>query len=82
MTASTTLRLDPGLRERLDALASARGLDPAELLAELIGEAETAQLVDEVNRELERLASSPDGRRTASPEMRRLDETVRSWMAE
>ena len=82
MTASTTLRLDPVLRERLDALASARGMAATDLLAELIGQAETAQLVAEVNSELERLARSPQSAARTSSEMRRLDEAVRGWMGE
>jgi predicted transcriptional regulator len=80
MADSTTLRLDPALKERLEALAAGRGMDPGELLAELIAEAETAQLVAQVNAELERLTQGPatPGRRSA--EMRELEATVRGWM--
>jgi hypothetical protein len=82
MTASTTFRLHPALRERLDALAAARRMAPMELLAELIAEAETAQLVAEVNSELERLARPPKSAPEKSSEMHRLDETLRGWMDE
>jgi predicted transcriptional regulator len=82
MTASTTFHLDPALRERLDALAAARHMDPIDLLTELIAQAETDQLVSDVNRELERLAQGPQEAGQTSPEMRRLDATVRGWMDE
>lgn len=82
MTASTTLRLDPALGERLDALAAAKRMAPMDLLDALLAEAETTQLVAEVNTELERLAEGPQSDERTSPEMRRLDATVRSWMGE
>jgi len=81
MTASTTPRLDAPLWERLETLAAARRMAPMDVLGELIDEAETAQLVAEVNAELERMARSPQPVRR-SPEMRLLDATVRGWMAQ
>jgi predicted transcriptional regulator len=82
MTASTTPRLDAALWHRLEALGSTRRMDPLDLLGELIAQAETVQLVAEVNAELERLASSPRSSRRASSQMRRLDATLRGWMEE
>lgn len=82
MTASTTPRLDPALWQRVEALASARRMTPAEVLEELIAEAETTQLVAEVNDELDRLARPARGGAAPSGDMRRLDEAVRTWMGE
>jgi predicted transcriptional regulator len=82
MTASITPHLDAVLWERLQALASARRMAPMEVLAELIAQAESVQLVAEVNTELERLARSPRRAPETSSDMRRLDAAVRSWMGE
>jgi predicted transcriptional regulator len=82
MTASTTPRLDPALWQRVEALASARRMTPAELLGELIAQAETTQLVAEVNAELDRLAQPARRGAARSGDMRRLDEAVRAWMGE
>jgi hypothetical protein len=80
VSASAILRVDPGVRDRLAALAAARGVAPADLLAELVREAETAQVVDEVDRELERLSRGPGEQPSQSTEMRELDATVTTWM--
>jgi hypothetical protein len=80
--SSATLRIDPSVRDRLAALAAARGVDPAELVAELVSQAETAQLVSEVNEELERLSQGPVERRREQAEMRKLEATVAGWMRE
>jgi hypothetical protein len=82
VSGSATLRVDPGVRDRLAMLAAARGMDPAELLAELVFEAEMGQLVSEVNQELERLSQGPVEHRRERAEMRRLDATVAGWMAD
>jgi hypothetical protein len=74
--------LDQTVKDRLEALAAARGMDPAELLAALVLDAETAQLVTEVNRELERLSQGPVQRRRERARMRVLEATVRGWMRE
>ncbi|HEY1523795.1 MAG TPA: hypothetical protein VGF70_12355 [Solirubrobacteraceae bacterium] len=68
------------MRDRLVSLAAARGVEPPELVAELVAQAETAQLVAEVNRELERLSQGPVERRRQQAEMRRLEATVADWM--
>jgi hypothetical protein len=51
-------------------------------VAELVAQAETAQLVAEVNRELERLSQGPVERRRQQAEMRRLEATVADWMGD
>ncbi len=80
MSASATLRVEQGVKDRLEALAAARGVDPADLLAELVLEAETAQVVAEVDRELERLSQGPRERRQEQAEMRELEATLLAWM--
>lgn len=84
MSESATLRLDPNVRDRLAALAAARGMNPAELVAELVLQAETTQVVTEVNVELEKLAGRPVAQRSTEArereEMRRVDRTVTAWM--
>jgi predicted transcriptional regulator len=80
--SSATLRIDPSVRDRLASLAAARGVDPAELVAEFVFTAETAQLVDEVNEELERLSQGPVERRHQRAEMRKLESTVEGWMGD
>jgi hypothetical protein len=55
-------------------------MEPAELLAELVLEAEIAQHVDEVNTELERLVQGAPARRERRAQIRELEETVESWM--
>jgi predicted transcriptional regulator len=77
---SATLRVDQGIKDRLDALAAARNVDPADLLSELVLQAETAQVVAEVNRELERLSQRPTERGREQSEMRRLEAAVQAWM--
>lgn len=80
MSVSATLRVDQGVKDRLDALAAARGMEPADLLAELVMEADAAQVVSEVNRELEQLSQGPSARRRRQARVRRLDATVSGWM--
>jgi hypothetical protein len=80
--SSATVRIDASVRDRLVTLAAARGIEPAELVAELVSQAETADLVAEVNRELERLSQGPVERRRQQAEMRRLEATVSAWMGD
>jgi predicted transcriptional regulator len=82
LSASDTIRVDHEVKQRLDALAAARGMEPEELVAELVMQAESAQMVDEVNRELERLSQGPIERRRQQARMRQLEATVSSWMEE
>ena len=77
-----TLRIDPSVRDRLARLAADRGVGPAELVAELVLAAETAQLVAEVNQELDRLSQGPVERRREQAEMRRLEAAVADWMGD
>jgi predicted transcriptional regulator len=79
---SATIRLDSRVKDRLDALAAARGIDPGDLLAELVLEAETAQLVTDVNRELEHLSQGQAERRRQAARMRHLEATVSAWIGE
>jgi hypothetical protein len=72
--------VDREVKDRLEALAAARGMDPAELLTELIMQAETTQVVGEVNQELERLSQGPVERRRQQARLRRLEATVLGWM--
>jgi hypothetical protein len=51
-------------------------------VAEFVFTAETAQLVDEVNEELERLSQGPVERRHQRAEMRKLESTVEGWMGD
>jgi hypothetical protein len=67
------------VRERLDALARSRGMEPADLLAELVLQAEIGQLVDEVNIELERLVQAEPAQRERRAKTRQAEETVESW---
>lgn len=55
-------------------------MEPADLLAELVLQAEIAELVDQVNTELERLVASPVARRERRAQTRLAGETVESWM--
>jgi hypothetical protein len=80
MPARSTIDIDPHVRERLDALAAQRGMDPADVVAELILEAELAQVVDEVNGELERLAHTPVAHRERQAQTREFEDTVAGWM--
>jgi predicted transcriptional regulator len=80
VSASATLRVDPNVRDRLAALAQAQGIDPSELVAQLVLQAETAQVVAEVNRELERLSQGPAANERQRDELRELEATVTSWM--
>lgn len=80
MSASATLQVAQGVKDRLEALAAARGVEPADLLADLVLEAETAQVEAEVNRELERLSQGPEQRRQEGAEMLELEATVLAWM--
>jgi len=68
------------VRDRLDALAAARGMDPADLVAELVLEADIAEKVDEVNAELERLVETRPARRRRRAQTQRLEQTVEGWM--
>lgn len=68
------------MRERLDALAAGRGMEPADLLAELVLQTEIAELVDEVNTELERLVQSPLAQGQRRAQTREVEEAVESWM--
>jgi predicted transcriptional regulator len=81
VSASATLRVDPAVRDRLAVLAAARGIDPADMVAELVFQAETAQMVAEVNRELERLSQGPAARGRQQAQLHELEATVSGWMA-
>jgi hypothetical protein len=72
--------VDQEVKDRLDALAATRGMDPADLLAELVMQAETTQVVGEVNRELERLSQGPSERRRQQARLRQLEAKVSDWM--
>jgi hypothetical protein len=72
--------VDPEVKDRLIALSAARGIDVADLVAELVLQAETAQVVAEVNRELERLSQGPVEHRRREAEMHELEATVLAWM--
>ena len=74
------MRVDPHVRERFDALAAGRGMEPADLLAELVLQTEIGELVDEVNAELERLVQSPVAQRQRRAQTREVEEAVESWM--
>jgi hypothetical protein len=78
--SSATLRIDPSVKDRLVALAAAQGVDPADLVAELVVRAEMSQLAAHVDRELERLSQGPVERRRERAEMRQLEATVVGWM--
>lgn len=78
--SSATLRIDPSVRDRLNALAATRGVEPAELVAELVLAAETVELVAEVTEELERLSQGPVERRRERAELRQLEATVSAWI--
>lgn len=78
--SSATLRIDPSVGDRLNALAATRGVEPAELVAELVLAAETVELVAEVTEELERLSQGPVERRREQAELRQLEATVSAWI--
>ena len=80
MSARSTLDIGPHVRDRLDALAAQRGVAPADMMAELVLQAELAELVDEVNTELERLANTPRAHRERREQTRELEDTVAAWM--
>lgn len=80
MSDSTTFRVDPSVRKRLEALADVRHMTPSALLAELVTQAETTQLVAEVNTELERLADGSVSPRRQRAQMRRVEATLAGWM--
>jgi hypothetical protein len=82
VSASATLRVDPGVRDRLAALAAARGINPADLVAELVFQAETAEVVAEVGQELERLSQGPVERGRQQAQLHELEATVSAWMHE
>lgn len=82
MSARETIHVDPRVKDRLDALAAGRGVDPADLLAELVLAAETAEVVAEVNRELERLSQGPVERRRQAAAVRQLESTLSGLMRE
>jgi predicted transcriptional regulator len=80
VSGRATISVDQAVKDRLDALAAARDIDPADLLAELVMQADTAQMVSEVNRELERLSQGPRERRRQQARLRQLEATVSGWM--
>lgn len=80
MSGRATLRVDPEVRDRLATLAEARRMDPADLVAELVSQAEMAQQVAEVNRELERLSRGPVERHRERAEMGQLEAALAGWM--
>ena len=82
MSVSATVCVDPRVKDRLDALAASRGVDPADLLAELIMQADTAEVVAEVDRELERLSQGPVAHRRRRAQVRQLEATVSGWMVD
>jgi hypothetical protein len=55
-------------------------MDPADLVAELVSQAEMAQQVAEVNQELERLSRGPVERHRERAEMRQLEAALAGWM--
>ncbi len=80
ISVQATISIDPHVSDLLAALAAERGMEPGELLAELVLEAEITQRVDEVNTELERLLQDAPARRERRAQTRGLEETVESWM--
>lgn len=70
MTPTATLRVDSDVRDRIRKLAAARGVRASARLRQLVGEAEDAQLLAEMNADFERMNQDPAARGRYDAELR------------
>jgi hypothetical protein len=76
MAATATVRVDADTRDRLNALAAARGVRASTLLRELVREAEDAQLLSAMNEAFARMHQDPEARDSYYAELREWDAVL------
>lgn len=76
MAATATVRVKPDIRDRINALAAARGIRASQLVGELVRGAEDAQLLADMNADFERLNQDPDAREGYDAEVSEWDATL------
>ena len=64
------------MRDRINQLAATRGLRASALVAQLVRDAEGAQLLAEMNSDFERLNEDPAARRQYDKELREWDAAL------
>jgi predicted transcriptional regulator len=82
MAATATVRVDPETRDRINELAAARGIRACALLAELVREAEGAQLLEAMNSDFERLNDDTAARERYDAELRDWDVVLLDGLAQ
>ena len=70
---TTTIRVTAETRDRLNALARARGAPASEVVAALVQEADDRALLEAASEAWARLAADPDARTAYEREARELD---------
>jgi hypothetical protein len=74
--ATATVRVEPEVRDRINELASARGIRASQLVGELVREAEDAQLLADMNADFDRLNRDPAARERYDAELSEWDATL------
>ena len=82
MAATATVRVDAETRDRLNALAAARGMRAAALLRELVREAEDDQLLSAMNDAFARMHQDPEARDSYYAELREWDAVLLDGLTE
>ena len=82
MAATATVRVEPGVRDRINELAAARGVRASQLLGELVRAAEDAQLLHDTNADFEALNRAPEARAAYDRELREFDATLLDGLRE
>ena len=76
MAATATVRVDAETRDRLNALAAARGMRASTLLRELVSDAEDAQLLSAMNEAFAQMHQDPEAREDYYDELREWDAVL------
>ena len=82
MAATATVRVEPEVRDRINALAAARGVKASQLLGQLVRAAEEDQLLADMNADFAALGQDPKAREAYDEELQEWDATLLDGLGE
>jgi predicted DNA-binding protein len=81
MAATSTIRVTPETRDRLNRISAERGISAGELVEELVGEAEDRALLDAMEAHYEELRADSEARELARDEIAAWGATAGDGLA-
>lgn len=82
LAATATVRVEPEVRDRINALAAARGVKASQLLGQLVRAAEEDQLLADMNADFAALGQDPKAREAYDEELQEWDATMLDGLGE